>query len=246
MSSYVDSHCHLDLYESPNNIVSTLAKNQTYAVTMTNSPTVFEHSLSLSKQSRFLRAAVGLHPELAAERVHEIELFPAALLQTRFVGEIGLDYTTTDMRNRKLQREALERILELCSAYDDRVISLHSRRAAGDVISAVGRDFPGTVIMHWFSGSFSELKRAVEYGFLFSVNLAMIRSKKGRSLVSRIPEDRILTESDGPFVQNGASPSSPLDMPAVTNALGDVWQCTQKVACARVFRNFKHCTSRNS
>ena len=238
MDHFVDTHFHLDLYDNPAEMASAIEEQEIYAVTMTNSPTVFDYSFQLTLDSEYLRPAIGLHPELAAQRIRETELFPEALNKTRYVGEVGLDYVTDDVRDKELQREALGKILDACDGYNDRILSLHSRRAAGDVISAVGSAFPGTAVLHWFSGTVKELEQAIEYGFLFSVNLAMIRSKKGQAIVSKLPKDRVLTESDGPFVSNGSAPSSPLDIPLVVAGIAEVWRCTASEVKSRVFDTF--------
>src|SRR3546814_10842246 len=70
----------------------------------------------------------------------------------------------------------------MCRAAGGRVISLHSRRAAGEVLDAIEsiRD-AGTPILHWFSGTGRQLDRAIDLGCWFSVGPAMLRTEKGRS-----------------------------------------------------------------
>ena len=139
--------------------------------------------------------------------------------QTRFVGEIGLDYVTSDPANRSAQKEVFSQIVERCAAYGDKVLSVHSRRSAADVISVIGDRFPGSVILHWFSGSRRELERAIEFGFYFSVGPAMVRSKNGLALLSAMPRERVLTETDGPFVQTDGRPARPSDTASVVSAI---------------------------
>jgi TatD DNase family protein len=77
------------------------------------------------------------------------------------------------------------------------------------VITLVGDNYPGKVILHWFSGAGTELERAANFGMYFSVNTAMVNSKKGQMLISRMPPDRVVTESDGPFVRVADEPAHP-------------------------------------
>jgi TatD DNase family protein len=64
-----------------------------------------------------------------------------------------------------------------------------------------------------------EVERAARLGLYFSVNPAMVTSQKGRELVDAMPRDRLLTESDGPFVKLGPRPADPTSAPIVLNYL---------------------------
>jgi TatD DNase family protein len=64
----------------------------------------------------------------------------AHLAETRFVGEIGLDYVTSDRELRRRQREVFSQILARCAEHRDKVLTVHSRRSASDVIAATGEN----------------------------------------------------------------------------------------------------------
>ncbi|MCM3181164.1 TatD family hydrolase [Cytobacillus horneckiae] len=65
----------------------------------------------------------------------------------------------------------------------------------------MGSEFDGKVILHWFSGSLSDLNKAIDYGYFFSINNEMIKSVNGRKIIELLPLNRILLESDGPFTK---------------------------------------------
>jgi TatD DNase family protein len=190
-----DTHCHLDLYPDYGNVIDQIERACVYTISVTNAPSVFRRASQIAKRAQFVRTAVGLHPELVGQRYRELDLFTELL--TRYVGEVGLDFVSQDLRDRDLQKKAFATILERCADYGDKFITVHSRRAAGEVVDMVGNDYPGTVVLHWFSGSSKVLERALEYGLLLSVNPAMLASEKGRQLVAKMPLDRLLTETDG-------------------------------------------------
>jgi len=235
----VDAHCHIDLYDNPAGIVAEAEAAGVYTIAVTNAPSVFHHTAALVKDCRYLRAAVGLHPELVHSHGHQVEKVPLLLKETRYVGEIGLDYTTADQAVRRAQRDVLGKILTWCAEYKDKVLTLHSRRAAADTVEAVGANYPGSVILHWFSGSASELERAVGYGMYFSVNLPMVGSQKGQALISRLPLERVITETDGPFVKHGAQPAKPSHTQSVIEGLATLWHTSPGEARKTVFANFK-------
>jgi TatD DNase family protein len=222
-SLLVDMHCHVDLFPNPEAIVRAIDANKVHTIAVTNAPSVFGYTERLAKRCSYLHAAVGLHPELVPTHKHELESMWPMLERTQFVGEIGLDYGTNDKALRAQQRKIFVEILERCASARDKIITVHSRRAAGDVIAAIGNNFPGRVVMHWFSGSLRELDGAIQNGLYFSLNPAMFESQKGRQLVAAIPRERVLTESDGPFVQIAGSTISPESASATLQRLSQLW-----------------------
>ncbi|WP_018248820.1 Qat anti-phage system TatD family nuclease QatD [Orenia marismortui] len=217
--SYLDAHYHLDLSDNPKSMVDKIEKNKVYTIAMTNAPSVFTHTQKLVSNKKFVRAAIGLHPQLAISKKHELDLFNSLLPKTRYVGEIGLDYTKNSLADRDIQIQVFKNILDECAKYGNKVLSVHSRNSAKDVINIIGNDYPGKVILHWYSGGITDLKTAINFGFYFSVNHSMISSQKGKKIISKIPVDRILTETDGPFIKINKKPSCPTDIDIVIKKL---------------------------
>ena len=87
-----------------------------------------------------------------------------------------------------------------------------SIRHAIAVVDALDQEYPHPVVFHWYSGTLKTLDTAIERGHFFSINPAMLLSKKGRTIVERIPTDRALTESDGPFINVSESVPPQLEM----------------------------------
>jgi TatD DNase family protein len=235
----VDAHCHLDLYPDPVAILRQVDAARVYTIAVTNAPSVFPHTQRLVTGSSMMRAALGLHPELVKTHNHERPLFWQHLPETRFVGEVGLDYVTTDASERALQREVFQEVLERCAAFGDKLLTVHSRRAASDVIDMVGAKFIGAVVLHWFSGSVREAERARANGLYFSVNPAMIRSKSGQALIERMDPDFVLTETDGPFVRLGKESAVPMEVSLVVEHLALTWKCSADEAREKVLATFR-------
>lgn len=220
----VDFHCHLDLYpDFPANIQECeRAGIATLAVTTT--PKAYLRNEELSRSTVHVRAALGLHPQLVAQRAEELGLFEKLLPRTRYVGEVGLDAGRQHYGSFTRQAEVFTVILQLCAQAGGKILSVHSIRSAGQVLNLVEKHLPserGRVVLHWFSGNASELRRAIELGCYFSVNTTMLSTPSGQSTISAIPLDRLLTETDGPFVQIGGKPARPGDVVSLTAALAD-------------------------
>lgn len=229
----IDLHCHLDLYPNPAGVVAECRLRQVFVVSVTTTPAAFNGTSALVREGDRIETALGLHPQLAGQRFKEVDLFDQHLPKVRWVGEIGLDGTPECRAFWPAQIRVFEHILRSCCTAGGRLLSIHSRAAAKEVIETL-RHFPGSgvPVLHWFSGSVSELDSAISLGCWFSVGLPMLRSKKGRGIVSRIPRERVLTETDGPFVEEGGKPAEPWEVFRTERELAAVWGTTEaEVGC---------------
>jgi TatD DNase family protein len=155
---------------------------------------------------QFLSATAGVHPHHAAElgaedlpALREIAALPGVCA----VGECGLDYFR-DLAPRPVQRRAFE--LQLRLAIDTgRPLFLHQRDAHDDflaVLRAVGRDLPAAVA-HCFTGSAAESEAYLELGLHIGITGWACDERRGAHLlevVRRIPAERLMLETDGPYL----------------------------------------------
>ena len=81
----------------------------------------------------------------------------------------------------------------------------------------------GIPILHWFTGTPAQLKRAIDIGCWFSVGSAMLLTKAGCQLASMMPKERVLTETDGPFAKSNGKPLMPWDSDLATRQLASLW-----------------------
>ena len=196
----MDFHCHLDLYSDPFEVVATVKKKGTFVLSVTTTPSAYEQTAHLAKDCPNIETGLGLHPELVHQRFGELSLFDKWIHSTDFVGEVGLDGSPRYKESWDLQIKVFTHALKLSDVHGGRILSIHSRQAATKVMDCL-EPFKdrNTFILHWFSGSVKELSRAIELGCWFSVGPLMLKGKKGKNLVSRIPKNRVLLETDGPF-----------------------------------------------
>lgn len=219
---FVDFHAHLDLYPDLAEAIRICDSSKTATLAVTTTPKAFARNKQLAKDSAFVRVALGLHPQLVAERASELSLFTGLLPQTRYVGEVGLDAGPRHYRSFETQKEVFRTILSLCADAGDKVLSLHSVRCAKQVLDMVESSLPpgrGRVVMHWFTGSISDARRAVEMGCYFSINERMFASPKVGAVLKALPTDRLLTETDGPFVERDGVTVQPGDVSKVVDLL---------------------------
>jgi TatD DNase family protein len=212
---YHDTHFHLDLILEPEKVADEIERHQVYTIAVTNSPSVFLFTEKIALNKKFIRAALGLHPELAAERHKEVYLFNELIDKTRYIGEIGLDNSNKSPSDYQRQKEVFEKLISVCAEKGDKILTIHSRKAAKDVLDILGKDFPGKVILHWYSDPLKYIEVAVERGYYFSINYPMLQSKNGKRIIESIPLDRILIETDGPFTKNGQKEFVPFMVPLI-------------------------------
>lgn len=234
----IDFHCHLDLYQSPHAVADESQRRGVGLLSVTTTPSAWNGTARLAEGRSAIRTAIGLHPQLAGQRKHELALFDKYLASTPFVGEVGLDGSPECRTFWEDQLEVFDHVLQACSADNEKVISIHSRRAAKDVLDQLDcYEQIKTPVFHWFSGSHSQLERAIGRGCWFSVGPAMLAGAKGRDLVVGMPDDKILFETDGPFAQVRRQGLNPWDITTALGPIADLWDVTKHEAQQRIEAN---------
>jgi TatD DNase family protein len=238
----VDFHCHLDLYPDIKAAIAIAEAARIYTLTVTTTPKAWPRNYELTHGTHYVRAALGLHPQLVAERAGELPLWKQHLAETRYVGEVGLDAGPRFYKSLDAQKMVFRSILDLCADAGGKILTVHSVRSVSAVLDLIERHLPrdrGAVVLHWFTGSRSEARRAAELGCYFSVNAEMTRSDRGRTLVADLPINRLLTETDGPFTQINSRPAEPADTPVVIEAIARVRKEAPDVIARTVLTNLQ-------
>ena len=210
-----DMHCHLD-FSSDMAAVARLAQAHGVAA-FSNTVTPEGYLAARDALAGFpnVRTGVGLHPWWVADGrcgAEQVELACRLIQETRFVGEVGLDFAPRREGTFETQLDAFERIVNACCAQNSKVISIHAVRSATAVLDVLERHRTtrsNACILHWFSGSSQELARARELGCHFSVNPNMLATKRGRAYVRQIPPERLLLETDLPEEGEVAAQAGP-------------------------------------
>jgi TatD DNase family protein len=221
----IDLHCHLDLYSQPAAVVEECARRNMYVLSVTTTPSAWKGTSALAAGNERICTAIGLHPQLAQQRKGELAQFDELIHETRYVGEIGLDGTPECKPFWDVQLVVFEHILRRCAESGGRILTIHSRRAEKDALTLLERNrTAGIPVLHWFSGSLRSLEQAIRLDCWYSVGPAMLHNHKGRALVERMPMDRVLTETDGPFAVIGDRAIQPWDVRDAEIQLADIWR----------------------
>lgn len=224
----IDTHCHLDFDAYDEIRADVVAEAADMGVTRIIIPATSLDSardaLRLADAFPGVYAAVGIHPNSAAsyspadlDVLRELAAHPKVVA----IGEIGLDYYR-DSTPPDQQRRALEGFLTLAASLRLPVI-LHNRESDADLLAMLSgwvRDLPPALagrpgVLHSFSAPSEVADRALELGFYlgFTGPITYKKADTLRQIAARVPGDRILVETDGPFLtpepRRGRFPNHP-------------------------------------
>lgn len=234
----IDFHCHLDLYPNALSLLPIVAARNLFTLVVTTSPRAWQATSRLFVGYESVKVALGLHPEIAEKKAGERALLISCIEKSPFIGEVGLDGSTRYRTTLPLQESILREALIECERVGGRVLSIHSRNAPERVLDLLEECCHTSIpVLHWFSGSAKEARRAVDLGCWFSVGPAMLRSAKGRGLLQELPMERILPETDGPYVQQGSMPLMPWEAIGIADFLVPLWARTKEEVYLQLRRN---------
>ena len=234
----LDAHCHIDLYPDPAKVADRAAAAGVFTIMVTNLPSAYDRSRPHVASRRRIRLALGLHPLMAEQHRAERDLFKVRAASASFIGEVGLDFSIEGKGTTDLQVESFEFVLRSISGLP-RFLSIHSRRAEARVVAMLREAGRSPAVFHWYSGPIGVLRQAIADGHYFSINPAMLNSENARRVIAAIPHDRLLTETDGPFVMVGGRPAEPTDILLVEQGLAQIWDISPAEVRSRVAENFR-------
>ncbi len=208
----IDSHAHLDFPQFDEDRDAMLERARQAGIVgiatigSASGLDQLDAALPFAEAHDWIWATIGIHPHEAAEATEEHFLRLAGLARHPEViawGEIGLDYHYEDPP-RPVQQRVFARQLELAAEARLPVI-LHCREAWTDALEILENEWAPTGlagILHCFTGSLEEARRGIAMGFLvsFAGNLTYPKSEPLRQVARQLPADRLLIETDSPFL----------------------------------------------
>lgn len=206
----IDSHAHLDCEKFDADraavIERAMENGVVKIVTMGDNLASSERSVALAEAFDPVYAAVGIHPEEAQPMTAaDDDRLAAWAAQEKVVaiGEIGLDYYwEKDEEKRALQRAVFVRQLDLARQLK-MPVCIHDREAHGDMmklLKAEGRGLRG--VLHCYSGSWEMAAELLKGEWYFGIDgpLTYKNAAKLPEIVQRLPAERILVETDSPYL----------------------------------------------
>lgn len=252
----IDTHCHLNFESFDANRDEIISKAAKAGVTRIIIPAVdiesAHQALALSQQYEGVFFAVGVHPTSTSD-FDDATLKAVETLsheeKVLAIGEIGLDYYW-DKSPKVKQREAFEAQLELAKQRELPVI-IHNREASEDVMDILEQwvtDLPDSLkarpgVLHSFSAPSEIAERALAAGFYlgFTGPITFKNAEDLRRIARTIPIDRILVETDAPFLTphpyRGKRPNKPEYIPFIADRLAGLHNMTLETMAQHTTEN---------
>ncbi len=203
----IDTHCHLNDqhdFPDPAAAVQEAAEAGVDRLIVIGVDTVTsESAVELADRFEGVYAAAGWHPNNATEyQTRELQRIEELLAHPKCValGEIGLDFYRDHSMPGEQYKCLLEQ-LELAESTGKPVV-FHCREANPDLLDVLEKREPHPWLFHCFSGNADNAQRAVELGCMFGVDgpITYPKSDDLRMVFQRLPQDRILIETDAPWM----------------------------------------------
>ena len=193
-----DAHVHLDFMSNARDVATEALNHGMQLFANSVTPTGFAQTKEAVAGLNNVHVGLGQHPWWVEKA--QPKLFDELLPTTRWVGEVGLDLSPKRSHH-DLQRKVFFHIAQQCGSAGNKVLSIHSVRAAGEVLNILEETEcirSCKCIFHWFSGSTEDLWRAINVGCWFSVNEMQASTRRAKEQLKLIPANRLLLETDLP------------------------------------------------
>ena len=196
----IDTHCHLfkEDYEDIDNIIKNMPGIMVVSGVDENSN---EEMLSLSKKYDNVYVTLGIHPEYASNTID------TSFIKKHFndekvvgIGEIGLDYHY-DKENKEEQKKLFIEQIEIANKTKLPIV-IHSRDASYDTLNILKEHLHTKAVMHCYSYSKEMAREFLKLGVYFGIGgvLTFKNSEKLKNVVKEISLDRIVLETDSPYL----------------------------------------------
>lgn len=226
----IDVHCHLE-HESFKTKIEEVIEGCKIGlkavITCATHLKDFDYTLNLCKRySGFVFCSIGLHPEYIEEIDEKvlrafIDFVEKNKENVVSIGEIGLDYFwVKDEKLREKQKEYFESLVDFAKRVE-KPVTIHIREAYEDAIKILEKKDYQRVHLHMFGGD-KFLDKILSNEWRISVGPILLRSKTHKKIVKKTPIERIMLETDAPWMKLEGKPSLPTDVIVVAKKVAEI------------------------
>jgi len=248
-----DTHAHLNAEEYNEDLLEVIDRAREAGVSLMNivgfdRPTI-EKAIELADRYDFLYASVGWHPvdaiDMTAADLEWIEAL-AAHPKVVALGEMGLDYHW-DKSPKDIQKDVLRKQICLAKKVNLPII-IHNREATADILEILKEEGADQVggIMHCFSGSPEIARECIKMNFYISLGgpVTFKNAKKPKEVAVEIPLDRLLIETDCPYLTphpHRGKRNEPSYVKLVAEQIAELKGLTYEEVAGATMQNAKKC-----
>lgn len=233
MATLIDVHCHLDRYEDEAAVLQRARDAGVFINYVTFLPSDFVRYREQYRDTPGIEVGIGFHPMASLGRFpwtdqldlhREMEIFGEYSDRSRWIGEVGLDFTVDGVPFQRMQRRMIEAVLD-APTVSGKFLTVHSRAAEYEMVDRLVAAGVKRAAFHGngFTGELAELEYVLDAGFAFSVVSSMFYDDERRAIVEAIPRDRVIAESDAPFGIVDGRALEPHEVVLVRSELAGMW-----------------------
>jgi TatD DNase family protein len=247
---FIDSHCHLNLLaEEEGGIQAALdqakAHNVEHILCIAIDKKSSKDVVDIAQRYPNITASVGIHPNVENEEFSLEELIEAASQDKVIaIGETGLDYFRSE-GDLEWQRDRFRVHIE-AAKYTKKPLIIHTREAREDTMSILENEQAEQAggIIHCFTENWETAKRALDIGFYISLSgiVTFKSAKELQEVAKQLPLDRILIETDSPYlapVPHRGKTNQPAFVTHVAEFLAELRNDTVENIATTTTRNFR-------
>lgn len=201
----IDTHCHLDMLKSEEDLKESLERVD-FLITIGCDKEEIKKAIKIANKYENVYASIGYHPydvnEITDEDLKDLKELARKEEKVIAIGECGLDYYR-DITPKDKQVYFFEKQIEMAKQLNLPLI-VHSREANRDTEDILENyaPFEAGGIIHCFGGDLQMMEKCIDMGFYisFAGNITYPKAESLREVIKRVPLDRLLLETDSPFL----------------------------------------------
>lgn len=243
---YTDSHCHItcdDLYTRIDEVLDNM-ENVSHAMIMCTNEEEFKRALPIKEKDSKFKIAWGWFPEDAKNITqHHYDILQEAIDQKQIdcLGEIGLDYYWDTSFN-DLQKEMFIHQIEMANQAN-LPIAIHMRESTKDCLDILKQYSKTKIIFHCFSGSKETMAECLKMNSVisFAGPVTFKNAKKAKECATLCPLDRLLTETDSPYMAPTpfrGKQNEPMYVEYTTKKICELKELDVQTVTAQISKNF--------
>lgn len=247
----VDCHAHLDFYKDKDieEIISkSKEKNVKYIIHAGLEKESNNFGLMLNKKYPFILPALGLYPEEVVKKSEseikeELDFITTNLNKAVAISEVGLDGTYGNLDK---QKKILKEIVKI-AIRNNKPLILHTRKAEEETIKLLDEIIPNEnllyrkIVFHCFTGKKKLILEILKRGWFFSIPPIIARNEQFKQLVKEVPLNRLLTETDSPFLAPVKNETNyPWNVSYSIEEISKIKKVTYEEAANNIFMNFTY------
>jgi TatD DNase family protein len=225
----IDAHCHLeqkDYEKDRDEVIKKCERELRAVITCCCHPDDFDLTMKMvEKYKNFVFATVSIHPEYIKEIEHlRVDDFLKRIEENKEkivgIGETGLDFIIEEPEWREKQKELFIKFIDLAKNLNLPVV-IHARKAFAEAIEILEKFGAKRVLMHFFTAK-ELLPKVIKNGWWISVNTTLLNSKKIKKIVRDLPIEKIMTETDSPWLGPNGTRNDPTSVKFVIERIAEI------------------------